>query len=210
VSLLMPKNKRRNKNNQNSRLIQQIDASVRIRCRLRFQKNAGASGAPINLTRANLLNLMLVGSGAMLCYRIISGIKLKRFEVISTYGASISSDPVAISLEWLSNYGPSSEISDTASNVSANACLKTSPPKQSLASFWSLTGNNESEVLCKLILPTNCTHTVDCWFDIVLMDDETPVTVATAALSTAAQFYRGWLDGQSTSVLRPVSYTDIK
>jgi hypothetical protein len=207
----MPRRKRKNKRNSSTvPRILQIDASVRVRHRYRFQKGSAASGAPINITRANLLNLMLVGSGAFSGYRIIAGIKLKRIEIISTFGTGSTTDPVPISLEWLSNYGPSAQSSDTASNVSVNACIKTSPPKQSLASFWSLTGVNESEVLCKLILPQNASHTVDLWVDIVLMDDETPVTVVTAALSTAAQFYLSYMDGQSTSVLVPVSYTAIK
>jgi hypothetical protein len=78
-----------------------------------------------------------------------------------------------------------------------------------------MTGSNESEVLFRISATQNATAgsqnlIVDCWVDIVMMDDDTPVTLTTNSTTTVAQLYAGYLDGQgSGAVLTPVSLTSI-
>lgn len=205
----MPRTKRSNKRNTQIPKIVSINASVKVSHRYRFGVDSPSTNL-INITRGNLLNLILVNTtGAKLHARLIAAVKLKRIEIVSIT-ATTTRALSPISIEWLSNYGPSTEITDTPSSVSIPACLKTSPPKNSLSSFWSLTGVNESEIVMALRLPNNMAHTIDVWVDQVLMDDETPVLVTTQNAGTAYQVYLSFLDGQlASSQLQPVSYTAI-
>jgi hypothetical protein len=208
---LMPKSKRRSKRNTQTPKIVSINASVKVSHRYRYAVDLASTPNTYNITRANLLNLLFINnSGAKNNARLIAGIKLKRVEIISMSSSAVIRASSPISLEWLSNYGPSSEITDTPSSVSMPACIKTSPPKNSLASFWSLTGSNESEVLFKIVLPSSMGHTIDVWVEQVLMDDESPVQIVTQTSGVVNQLYEGYLDGQNAnSVLQPVSYTNL-
>lgn len=207
----MPRRKFRNKNNSSPRIMP-FAAAVRWRHHFRFYSAVG-NITTFNITRANLLNLLFVGAGSTNAHRIIAGIKLNRIECFLPPMAN--GTVTTVSLEWRSNYGPTSEVSDSTSSLAQAACIKTSPPRQSLASFWSMTGSNESEVLFRISATQNASAgsqnlIIDCWVDIVMMDDDTPVTLTTNSTTTAAQLYAGFLDGQgSGAVLTPVSLTSI-
>jgi hypothetical protein len=157
-----------------------------------------------NVTRANMLNTLFVNtSGGTANARIISGIRLKRIEIYST------GQDTAISLEWLSAYGPTRELTDQSLTTASVACIRSSPPPQSVAGFWSMTGTNESEVL--LAITTAGTATVvDVWVDMIMYDGESPVTVATSASGTIGQTYMSYFDGPgSGATFVPQSYTTI-
>jgi hypothetical protein len=195
----------------------QFDASVRLKHHFRYIDIG--SGTTFNITRGNLLNLMVSANTTSTAARLIAGIKLNRIEMFTTASSTSGSSPseTTISVEWLSNYGPSSESSDSSISVSLPAHVTSRPPPNSLASFWSLTGSNESEIVAKLQLPSSVSGAyaytiVDIWVDVVLMDDETPLTVTgyTNTL-TLSQFYLGYLDGNGSSAeIKPVSYVSIK
>jgi len=195
----------------------QFDASVRLKHRFRYIDIG--SGTNFSLTRALLLNLMISGNTTSTAARLIAGVKLNRIEMftVCTTAVTAATPETTISVEWLSNYGPSTEASDTSISPSLPAHVISVPPAFSLASFWSLTGINESEVIAKLVLPSTASpffaNTVlDVWVDVVLMDDETPVSVSGFANAlTVSQFYLSYLDGVGSSAeIRPVSYTSIK
>jgi hypothetical protein len=159
----------------------------------------------LGVTRKELLNLLLVDFSALgpNAYRIFSGVKLNRIEVrVPSAASDVTSTD--ISVEWTSTYGPSSEVSDSGTPLHP-PLLVTSPPPQSLASFWSLTGSNETDVLMILTAPVSAI--IDVWVDVILQDGQTPVLVTTGnflAPGTVVAFY---LDGPS-GVIQPVGYTN--
>lgn len=142
---------------------------------------------------------------------IIAGIKINRVEMFGVGGSShaLPFTPSIISIEWLSNYGPSKEVSDTG-NALCPAKIVTSPPQHSLASFWSLTGINPTEILFNAVCPIETVF--DLWVDIVLQDAETTLLYTSIATGTAGQLYAGLLD-RNTGVaaqMVPVSYQSLK
>jgi hypothetical protein len=136
--------------------------------------------------------------------RLIAGIKLNRIEM---YG-NTSSTPSTVTVEWLSNYGPSSEISDTSTSTASPAHLVSSPPPQSLASFWSMIGINESESLFNVTAGTGTI--LDIWCDIVLLDGQGN-TVATTSSASGTYFYVSYLDGPGAAspIWSPTSVISI-
>jgi len=184
--------------------IPQFEASVKLKKEFRFLQ-VSASTSIYNITRGNMLNLLLSNnSGSTTSARLIAGVKLNRIQVWSN---PISSGTfVTSSVEWLSVYGPSSEQSDSSTSSAVISSVLTSPPPQSVASYWSMTGSNESEVIMRLTIPTtNIGSTmVAIWVDMILMDDDTPVTVTTSNSGVTSQLYANCLDGTAGG-LQPVS-----
>jgi hypothetical protein len=135
---------------------------------------------------------------------MIAGIKLNRIEMFG----NTSSLPSSVSVEWLSNYGPSSEMSDTSTSTASPAHLISSPPPQSLASFWSMIGINESETLFSVTVPNGTI--LDIWCDIVLLDGQGN-TVNTTTTASGTYMYVSYLDGPAaaTPVWLPVSVISI-
>jgi hypothetical protein len=176
-------------------------STVHVRHHFRYQVNsAGFSG---NLLRSELLNLLAVADSMGNGWRLFSGVKLNRIEIrVPSAGADVTL--VTTSVEWTSTYGPSSEISDTGTPLHP-PFLITSPPPQSLASFWSLTGFNETDVLALLVLPGFAI--VDVWVDGIFQDGQTPVSTGNFSASTAGQVYAIALDGRASNKVVPVSYT---
>ncbi len=183
----------------------QFDSTIRIKHRFRFSTT---SQTTVNITRGNLLNLLIEGgSSTTTNHRVISGVKLNRVECWAVSGNS-STDYgfTTVSLEWLSNYGPSKEVSDSGNSFNT-AHIAAVPPPQSLASFWSLTGSSESEILMSLTSPNGAIW--DVWVEMVMYDGETPVAITTTATPTFGALYAGYLDGQVSGTYLPVSYVGI-
>jgi len=130
------------------------------------------------------------------------------FFSIGGNAAAFPFEPAIVQLQWSSNYGPTSEFSDTG-NAFAPAHLIVTPPPQSLASFWSLTGSNESEILATY----SCSifTTVDVYVDMVLEDGESVATVTTTASGVAGQLYAGYLDRSvgAGALFIPISYQSL-
>lgn len=225
---LMPSKRRGNKGRANASSLANVmrkvgvdpnhlpsfKSAIRFKHQFRFSfSSAGANTTTFGLFRAYLLNLLFVNRASSTTNaRVIAGIKLNRVEM-RYFTAPAGSTVVvsqAISVEWLSNNGPATEISDNAIGVSP-AKITTSPPAKSLAAFWSLSGVNESEQLCTFRYPAAGTAFIDIWCDIVLMDDEVPVSITTTNSGTASQLYVAPLDGvpQGTPSWPPVSYSTL-
>lgn len=186
----------------NTNIIPRIDSTIKISHRARY---TCTTNSVINITRANMLNTLIMNiNNTTTNGRLISGIKLNRIEI---YGAP--SGPIA--LEWLSTLGPTRELSDRSLTNSAIPCIKSSPPKQSLAGFWSMTGSQESDVLCTITTNgSGAACTVDVWTSIILMDGEPIVGVTTTSTGTSATLYLTRFDGPGASaVLIPDNYTTI-
>jgi hypothetical protein len=158
------------------------------------------------VNRTLLLNLLGLATTTTQVGRLFAGIKLNRVEVFGVSGAGTTGLTAStVSVEWLSNLGPSSEKSDTG-NVFNPAHVVTSPPPQCLASFWSISGSSESELLMNVVCPSG--GIVDIWVDIVLNDGETPVLVTSSTTLVVGATYAGFLSGsaEGAAALEPVSY----
>jgi hypothetical protein len=120
----------------------------------------------------------------------------------STGGAS------SLSLEWLSTYGPSVIINDFSISTAIPAVIRTVPPRNSLASFWSLTASNESDTIMNLNAPAGTC--VDVWFTIVFNDGVAARSVPTAISGTQGLVYATYLDGPRTgAVFGPVGLVGL-
>lgn len=139
-------------------------------------------------------------------YRIFSGVKLNHVQMWAVAGTGANDyGTTTCSVFWSSNYGPTNEVSDSG-NAFRTATVTTSPPKQSLASFWSLAGSNETEVLCTITCPIGTI--IDINVDLVLEDGETPVSITSTQTGVLGQLYAGYLDfaaGAGAPALQPVS-----
>jgi hypothetical protein len=190
----------------NSHFPQQFKSNVELKHRFRFQASTAGS---YSIARSQILNLLCESSGTAAAYRIMSGAKLNRVEVFGVAGGGTNDYSAStVSLEWLSNLGPTSETSDTG-NAMNPPHIVCSPPPQSLASFWSITGQNESEILFTVTVAIG--GVIDIWLSAVLFDGETPVSATVTSFGTLGQLYALPLD-QSAGVgnLVPVSYNSIK
>lgn len=178
----------------------QFESTVRISRRARFLASAAMN---VSITRAMLLNHLIMNTAATANYRLLSGFKLKS---ITIWTIAAVGSPSSCSVEWTSSYGPSKIISDSGMGVEP-AFVQTSPPTQSLASFWSLTGSNESDVLALVVAPIN--SVLDITYEMIFQNGETPVLVTTSNGGTLGQVYMTPFDGVVTGVAKPVSYESL-
>jgi len=185
-------------------------SQIEVSRRFRFQVTSQTATTTSNIRRSDLLNLLMVNlAGGTSSARLIAGVKVRRVEFWGLSNSASVQNTGTISIEWLSQFGPSREISDTAIPSIRPPYLSATPPIQSAASFWSLTGSNESEVLFTLVAtPSGCV--IDVFLDIILFDGESSVTITTTASGTTGQLYMGYLDGPiSGGKWQPVSYTSL-
>jgi hypothetical protein len=184
----------------------QFSATVRFKHKFRFQCMTSSFSSPVTISRANLLSLLSMNtSGGTTNYRIITGIKLNRIEIFGTANVSGFSSST-VSVEWLSNLGPSTLTSDSSGSPAYPAHMVTTPPPQSLSSFWSLSGINETENLFTIVAPT--LSIIDVWCDVVLMNGETPHTVPSSNSGTLGTLYLLALDSSGGN-FPPVSYQTL-
>jgi hypothetical protein len=167
---------------------------------VRYQANASTQSGPLSFTRAYMLNsLIMCTNGSTTSYRLSQAVRVNRITLVTSGGGAI---------EWRSTYGPSRTIAFAATSTTAAGSYTSSPPKDSLAGFWSTTGNNESEVLFRVAASSADLLTIH--FSFVLEDDITNVAVTTVNAGTTGQVYRTFLDGpRAGSVWAPTSVTYI-
>jgi len=188
-------------------------STIRFKHMFRYQCTVTGTNTSISITRADLLNLIAVGLNNTLVgqqvSRIFSGAKLNKLEMRNPGAAPVAGSDTELTtgaVEWTSTYGPSSEVSDSGTPLHP-LFITTTPPRQSLASFWSLTGFNESDVLMILSVPAMAI--IDLWVEFVMQDGQTPVLLTPTASSVDGTVYAIYLDGVVSGVLKPVSYTTI-
>jgi hypothetical protein len=162
---------------------------------IRYQNVNNATSTTRGITRAFLLNTLIVNQNAGTSnYRVCAAVRVNRVRIYTASSAS---------LEWQSAYGPTSATIVQGTSTTASGILMQKPPKNSLASYWSLTGSNESESLFTLGCGFN--DVIDVDYSVVLMDAETPVNVTSFASGTVGQLYRSYLDGpDAADSFRPI------
>jgi hypothetical protein len=83
--------------------------------------------------------------------------------------------------------------------VSNAAMVTSTPPKDSLAGFWSISGTNENTVIIELV--SNANDVLDIEVEMLFSDYQAAsgaVSVVTSSVGVAGVLYYGYADGQTT------------
>lgn len=167
---------------------------------VRYVANAAGN---ILVSRANILNTLIVNtSNVATNYRLAESVRLVHIEHYSIATTSTGTAPTTISMEWLSEYGPARLVSDTSLGSATPSHYNSVPPRDSVASFWSVSGVNESTGL--FFLAVNANDVIDVRFEIVLQDFGThgsPTSYTSTANGTIGTMYTTPLDGASGKVV---------
>lgn len=169
----------------------------------KFRYVNGTNAGSYTITRMNLLNQVLVATGATDAVRIFEAVRLRMVEIWANPTA-LGSAPTTCSLEWLGMFGPSTVVSDTTMGVSP-AHVRTSPPRASSDQWWSMSGFNESDSLFTMVLPADCV--IEVILDVRLVEQESPTLGDPVTGATPGQLYGDYLDGSSSGKLAPVGFT---
>jgi hypothetical protein len=172
--------------------------SPQAQYRMRFYEGTGGTRV---ITRADMLSRLVMAAGATTAYRLFSAVKLTKLSIFAT--AEAQGSIVRNSLQWLSTSGPSQLITETSTSQAYPAVILSSPPKQSLASFWSQVGTNESEQL--FIVSLNVGDVIEVAFQAVLQNSAVGFnpagTVITIAAGTAATIGAPSLDHSGSAAV---------
>jgi hypothetical protein len=175
-------------------------AKTNVRFGHRFRFSVPATGYSGNITAAQVLATF--GTICTVTNTTVSpqaqSFRIRRIKAWASPQSQGASATVALS--WFgSGNSPNLEVSDTTLSVSENACINTSPPPESLASFWQ---TGVGTTLFRITLPVGAI--LDIHADIILNDGETKgsYTVATGVL--ASTYYLA-LDHSVSDLIIPVS-----
>lgn len=169
-----------------------------------------AAMGQVAITRAMLLNHQIVNTaGTTTNYRLSESVRIKSVEIWSLNHSGTSN---TCAIEWTSEYGPASLVSDTSLGTAIPLHIKTSPPPSSLASFWCVSGANESQGICNITTGGD-SDIIEVVLEYVIQNFGLGIGAPTAVTSTAAgtvgTVYTTYLDGVVSGKCRPVSLNSI-
>lgn len=178
----------------------QLNTNIRLSHRYRFTATAAQNGP---ITDTNLLGVC-GGVGSVVNSQIAlftKSVKVRKIEIWSAPASQGANSTCSVDWEGFGN-SPNVEVSDTTVSVTKNAHVVSSPPPQSLCSFWQeATGTNLFTIVC----PAN--SIIDLWLDEVLADQTTNLQAFPAVTAVVGRIYYLALDGTGTHNLVPVSLT---
>jgi len=118
---------------------------------LRYIANSAANGVPV--TRRCLLNTVLTGvSGTTTAVNIYEAVRLERVSMYFVTSSGFGTLAEELIISWTGDRSPDSRFSDRGT-LSHPACIKTRPPRGSLASFWSNVTADMDEPLFYVTMP---------------------------------------------------------
>jgi hypothetical protein len=166
----------------------------------------------ITVTRANLLDLMVLASGTTTAYRLFDAVKLNGIQIwgpVDTAEGTYEN----VTVQWLSTYAPATVESASGIGTAFGPRLSTRPPAKSLAGFWSLSGVSETDILC-VIQAQNSVIDLLLEFRVQnnLYGETAPVsiTVSGATVGTVYCTYLDFVQNAGSSTVAPVAYLSIK
>jgi len=166
----------------------------------RFRFTSGTNTGVFTITRASLLNLLVVATSATTSVRLLEAIRLRGVE-IWTNPSALGAAPSNLQLEWLGENGPSTVISNISMGVRP-AHIRTQPPPRSSAQWWSMSGQQESDNL--FVITVGANSVIDLTVDMRFVEQEAPVAGETPAGATLGQLYGDYLDGVISAKLLPI------
>ncbi len=179
--------------------IPQFESNIRLSHRFRFT----ASSA---LSLSSITGATLLGALGTVCTVVNTTVaqfarafRIKSVEMWAPI-SSTSTAPVSCTIVWF-GFGNSPNIERTGTSISnaQPAHLRSTPPKESLAGFWQLTGSTN---IFFLTAPGGTV--VDLEVEYVLVDQATATSTQTVAAGTLGNVYYLALDGPTTNLLVPV------
>lgn len=170
-------------------------ANVIVPIRLRFQANAGTTGASIsNFDLSDACGI--VAATTTTAYAVAQAVKVNRIRLwapaaypSATKGASANCSIVFNSNS--TNYTSQMEFSDTSVNVSEPAFIDCRPPKRSLAADWifgHLASIAADQTLFTVVCPEGSILEIDLVF--VLCDGNTMSSVTVAGATVGVMYYQ--------------------
>jgi hypothetical protein len=178
----------------------QLSINTKFKMTLRY---AGGNSSYVSITRAMMLSTYLVNLGSTTSNaRVLQAIKLNRIEIFGAGASGVASTSFC-AVQWLSTLGPATEFIDTSTSTASPPHLITTPPPNTLASFWSIAGSNETEVLLKIYCVTN--SVVDVSFEAVFADGAPLLgsVITTTNAGSNSYLYVSYFDGPYASGVYP-------
>jgi hypothetical protein len=125
-----------------------VDADVSVSKRIRYNE---VTAGTTQISRADLLNLIVLPSSTTQAYGLLKSCRIKAIEVWTL--ESSASTPLGnggeFLLTWLSNLGD--EVTKRCTQMGmAPGYLLTSPPRNSLAGFWTTAASDLTEIICEI------------------------------------------------------------
>lgn len=166
-----------------------------------FRFTASSAGG-ITVTRAILLNLLGFGTSSTNLYRVIGAIRLRAVHVWACPNNTTNVD-VTSEFSWNSPDTRPSVMITTSMGSSSVAYSKHVPPKKSLASFWSISGSNESDAIFTFNFNSGDVIQLDCTYQLqnAYVPSFTPVAITVSGTATAGYLYQVDLDHTGSAKL---------
>jgi hypothetical protein len=171
--------------------------------RHRFRYGNGANNGVFTITRANILNQMLLATSAVTTVRLNEAIRLMSVEVW-TNPVALGAPPTSCLIEWLGENSPSTVIENTGMGIRP-AHVFSAPPPSSSNRWWSMSGSQETDQLFLITLPANSIVEVTC--DCRMVETEAPTAGDVPTGASLGQVYGDYLDGIASGKLVPLGYT---
>jgi hypothetical protein len=169
----------------------------------KFRFENGTNAGTYNITRGNLLNMVLVATSAVTTVRTFEAIRLRKVEMWAN-PVALGSAPNNIQVEWLGENSPSTVISDTGMGVRPGHVASV-PPSSSSNRWWSISGTSETDIIFSMILPAD--SVIDVTVDVRFVEQEAPTAGDVPAGASIGQVYGDYLDGIASGKLAPVGFT---
>jgi len=208
---------RRARQNKSSGMVTSIPklvSSLRVTKTIRYVATIALSTVT-PVTRGFLLNTYVINkAGSTSSWRMCTAVRLVRIRAYLNASSTLWNGSLAVtsipqvSVTWASENSPSESVTESNGGTIMKACTF-KPPRGSLASFWTTSGQNESDVI--LYLQT----TVGIYYDVTyemnfISLTQVPSSVATAASGVAGTMYGCYFDGPNTGAsLAPVGVPAI-
>jgi len=183
---------------------QQLRTNLEHTHQFRF---TSSSGSLTNITDTTILNALGVcATTAVVGHPIRQTLKVNQVEIWSPPAAQGSA--VTCSVLWpQSQRSQAREVTDTSVSVATPAHVRTGPPLESLASFW--TDGNSGSTFFSLVAPSG--SIIDLWVSLVDGDGPADAVADTATLvgATVGSVYYCSLDSSTLagSIYQPVGLT---
>ncbi len=192
-------NSNRRRNNRNTRVVKVVESrrnpcypppnQAKPKCTRVLRYFVTQAVANSDITGRCLLNLIVSTSTATTT--AINVYEAVRILQISMYFAPSSVDNMGdtsgeIALNWRGERAPDTRITERGT-LSHPACIKSRPPKESLASFWTTNQSNVDSVLCSLTVPAGTI--IDMNLCLTIGDGTTRSVTLTAVGSTTGIEY---------------------